>query len=175
MTNKVDNKVALKSGIWYVVGDILFRAIGFLTMPIFTRVLSKDEFGEFNNLTSWGVILFFIISLDLHSTIVRSKLDYADDLASYSTSILFLSTIINMIVYLIFKSNAPFFSDLLSIQEKFFNILFLYLLFLEAYYIYVTYERANYRYKKYSYGILHHRPTRWHKEVVADTETFKNC
>lgn len=150
MTKEVNNKVALKSGIWYVVGDVLFRTIGFLTMPIFTRVLSKAEFGQFNNITSWGLILFLIVSLDLNSSIIRAKVDYEDELSSYSSSILILSTVTNILFYVIVRLNVGFFSDLFAIDAKYFDILFPYFLFLEAYYIFVTYERANYRYKTFT-------------------------
>lgn len=145
-----NNKVAIKSGLWYVIGDILFRTIGFLTTPIFTRILSVAEFGQFNNILSWSVILFFIVSIDLHSSLVRSKLDYEDDMEGYATSILLLSTVVNIILYAIVKLNIGFFSELFSIQPKYIDIMFIYMLFLEAYYVFITYERANYRYKRYT-------------------------
>lgn len=145
-----NNKIAIKSGFWYTVGDILFRTIGFLTTPIFTRLLSKSEFGQFNNILSWSTILFFIFSLDIHSSIIRSKLDFEDDLDSYTTSTLFISFIFNLIGYIIVKLNINFFSELFSIDKKYIDILFLYLVFLEAYYIFITYERAKYKYKNYT-------------------------
>lgn len=150
------NKIAIKSGIWYVIGDIIFRTIGFLTTPIFTRILSVSEFGQFNNILSWSVILFFIVSIDLHSSIIRSKLDYEDDMSGYATSILFLSTIVNILLYLIVRLNLDFFTKLFGFNQEYINLLFIYMIFLEAYYIYITYERANYRYKKYtiSTGII---------------------
>ena len=145
-----NNKIAIKSGFWYTLGDIIFRAIGFLTTPIFTRILTKSEFGQFNNILSWSTILFFIFSLDIHSSIIRSKLDYEDDLESYTTTTLFISIIINLIGYIIVRLNIDFFSELFSIDKKYINILFLYLIFLEAYYIFITYERAIYKYKNYT-------------------------
>lgn len=153
---KNNNKVAIKSGLWYVIGDIIFRTIGFLTTPIFTRILSVSEFGQFNNILSWSVILFFIVSIDLHSSIIRSKLDFEDDMSGYATSILFLSTVVNILLYLIVRLNIGYFTSLFGFSEKYINLLFLYMIFLEAYYIYITYERANYRYKQYtiSTGII---------------------
>lgn len=145
-----NNKIAIKSGFWYTVGDILFRTIGFLTTPIFTRMLTKSEFGQFNNILSWSTILFFIFSLDIHSSIIRSKLDYEDDLDSYTTSTLFITFIFNLIGYIIIKFNIDFFSELFSINKKYIDLLFLYLVFLEAYYIFITYERAKYKYKNYT-------------------------
>lgn len=153
---KNNNKVAIKSGLWYVIGDIIFRTIGFLTTPIFTRILSVSEFGQFNNILSWSVILFFIVSIDLHSSIIRSKLDFEDDMSGYATSILFLSTVVNILLYLLVRLNIGYFTNLFGFSEKYINLLFLYMIFLEAYYIYITYERANYRYKQYtiSTGII---------------------
>ena len=40
---------ALKSGVWYTASNFLVKSIGFITTPLFTRLLTKTEFGIFNN------------------------------------------------------------------------------------------------------------------------------
>ena len=41
--NNISNgKKALKSGVWYVVGNFMAKSAGFITMPIFTRLLTTD-------------------------------------------------------------------------------------------------------------------------------------
>ena len=48
----MNNKV-LKSGIWFTISNFIVKSIGFITTPIFTRMLSKSEFGDFNNFTTF--------------------------------------------------------------------------------------------------------------------------
>ena len=42
-----DNKKALKAGFWYTFSNFLIKGIAFLTMPIFTRIMSKYDIGVF--------------------------------------------------------------------------------------------------------------------------------
>ena len=44
---------ALKSGVWYTFCNFLLKSLGFLTTPIFARLLTKEEYGNFTNYQSW--------------------------------------------------------------------------------------------------------------------------
>ena len=111
--SKVKGNVVLKSGIWYTISNFLFRSIAFITAPIFSRVLSKDDYGQYNNIASWVAVMSILFACDIHSSIIRAKLDYEEDLPSYSFSALVLSNIITIsfyIVFLIFGNQISAFS-----------------------------------------------------------------
>ena len=61
---------AIKSGIWFTASNFLIKGIGFITTPIFTRLLTKAEFGEFNNFRTWVNILLILTSLNLESSLI---------------------------------------------------------------------------------------------------------
>ena len=48
-----NNAKALKSGFWYLIANFATKAMALITTPIFTRLLTKEEFGEYNNFISW--------------------------------------------------------------------------------------------------------------------------
>lgn len=146
----VQTGVVLKSGIWYTISNFAFRAIAFITTPVFSRVLSQAEYGEYNNINSWVAILVVLAACDLHSSIIRAKLDFEEDLESYSFSVLTLSSIITIAFYLLFILNGEILGHWLGIEKKYFHIIFLYILFNEAFYTFITLERAHYRYKAFS-------------------------
>lgn len=147
---KISSKVVVKSGVWYTVSNFLFRSIAFLTTPIFARILSKTEYGEYNNINSWISLLVIIAACDLHTSIIRAKLDYEDDLERYAVSVLTLSSIITIILYFVFHFFSGELESILGFSSKYFGIIFLYLLFQEAYQVFITLERAHYRYKAFS-------------------------
>lgn len=147
---KISSKVVVKSGVWYTVSNFLFRSIAFLTTPIFARILSKTEYGEYNNINSWISLLVIIAACDLHTSIIRAKLDYEDDLERYAVSVLTLSSIITIILYFVFRFFSGELESVLGFSSKYFGIIFLYLLFQEAYQVFITLERAHYRYKAFS-------------------------
>lgn len=152
MTDKkqVSANVVLKAGAWYTISNFAFRAVAFITTPIFARILTKAEYGEFNNITSWVSILFILTSCDLYTSIIRAKLDYEDDLERYGFSVLTLGSIITVIIFAINMVFGDLFSDLMGIQAKYFPIMYVYLLFVQGFYVYITIERAHYKYKTFS-------------------------
>ena len=50
-----DSSVVAKAGLWYTVCNFMFRGMAFITTPIFTRLMSKTEGGEFSTFSSWAV------------------------------------------------------------------------------------------------------------------------
>ena len=78
-TKKKSSGVVLKAGIWYTVSNFVFRGMAFITTPVFTRLLTKGEYGDFSNFASWMSILVIITSCDLQTSIIRSKLEFEDD------------------------------------------------------------------------------------------------
>ena len=61
-TKKRSSGVVLKAGIWYTVSNFVFRGMAFITTPVFTRLLTKGEYGDFSNFASWMSILVIITS-----------------------------------------------------------------------------------------------------------------
>lgn len=78
---------ALRSGIGYTIGNILIKGINFLTLPIFSRILSPEEFGVYNTFVSYDTILFVILGLALHTSIRSANLEFRGQIDRYISSI----------------------------------------------------------------------------------------
>ena len=78
---------ALRSGVGYTLGNILIKGINFLTLPIFSRLLSPEEFGVYNVFASYDMILFVLIGLALHTSIQSANLEFRGKINSYTSSI----------------------------------------------------------------------------------------
>lgn len=142
------NSKAFKSGIWYTVSNFLVKSIGFITTPIFTRLLTHSEFGVFNNYTSWLSILTIFVTLNLESTLISARFDYEDDFEMYIFSMLSLSMLNTFIWAIIFNMARNFWESFLSLNIKYINIMLVYLFFLPAVNMFQTRERYYYEYKK---------------------------
>ena len=114
--------IVAKAGIWYTICNFIFRGMAFITTPIFTRLLTKSEVGSFSNMTSWISILSVLTALDLHSSIIRSKLEHEDDIDSYIWSILSMTTFVTIILYIIVFVFQGFFINLFQMEMKYINI-----------------------------------------------------
>lgn len=90
---KIGNK-AVKAGIGYTVGNILIKGINFLTIPIFSRLMTTEQFGLFNVFISYDSFLYVLIGLALHSSIKSAYYKYRliDDYVSSISLIYILNT-----------------------------------------------------------------------------------
>lgn len=155
MKNKVNNKgvsssVVFKSGLWYTLSTFLFRSVALLTTPIIVRILTREEYGYFNNIQSWVGILVIFIACSLQSTIIRAKIDYEEELDSYSFSMLSLQSFIATVVFLFIYIFRYQVSAITDIDIKYFFIIYVYIIFSRIYAVFITNERAQYKYKLYS-------------------------
>ena len=54
-----------------------------ITTPVFTRLLTKDEFGYYSNYVSWLNIFQVIATLNVQATLVSAKYDYKRNFNEY--------------------------------------------------------------------------------------------
>jgi O-antigen/teichoic acid export membrane protein len=59
----------------YVGSDILIKAVAFVSMPFFLKVMTPADFGEFNLFVSYGNLFSVFLSLNVASAIVRYYFD----------------------------------------------------------------------------------------------------
>ena len=103
-----DMDVAVKASLWFAICSILQKTISFLTMPIFTRLMSIEQYGQYNIFLTWYSILALFISLNLHSEIFNKglvdNLEKKDEYTNNQIGLLILLTIISLCIYLPFKN-----------------------------------------------------------------------
>lgn len=104
----ISDKRLLKSGIGYTIGNFLLKGISFITIPLYTRLLTTYEYGVVSIFNTWLAIFVCIIGLNLSSSISNAYLDFKENYKKFLASILFLSTIsfsIIITIFLVFRDN----------------------------------------------------------------------
>lgn len=139
--------LALKAGIWYVISNFLVKGIAFITTPIFARLMSEADYGEFSNFASWQTTLFLISGAELYGTLNRAYYDYTEDYDKYVSSITFLSFAITAVFYILFMLCGDAIYRIVSIPKEYVHILFIFLLFQSCKEIFMAREKTLYRYK----------------------------
>lgn len=125
--SSVSNK-ALKAGVWYTFSNFISKGLIFLSTPIFTRVLSKTEYGQYSNFATWQTLLLVLVTWELYSTIARARYDYEEEMDQYVSSITLAGSLITMVFYILAILFMSFVSEFLSIEPKYVHIMFIYLL-----------------------------------------------
>lgn len=67
---------AIKAGIGYTIGNYLLKGLAFLTLPIYSRLLSTEDFGDYSVFLSYETILFIILGFAIHSSFKNAKYRY---------------------------------------------------------------------------------------------------
>lgn len=80
----------MQAGIWYTIGNYLVYGLAFLSIPIFSRMMSANDYGVYNTFMAYESILFVIIGFALHSSFKNAKYRYNEQFDTYvSCSYLF--------------------------------------------------------------------------------------
>lgn len=145
---KVMNNKIFKAGSWYTITNFLVKGISFLSIPIFTRLLSTSEFGMVSLYAAWLSIFTVLIGFGLNESIRRAKYDYSEELFNeFISSVLFLSVIIFSLYFLIFLLFIEFFLTVTGIGSILFYFMIFQAFFTNVYNIAITKYRLEYRYK----------------------------
>ncbi len=145
--NETNSAKALKSGLWYTAANFIMKGIGFITTPIFTRLLSHEEFGLYSNYASWLQTFTMFVTLNLASTFISARFDFEDDFDGYISSALSLSTFSTLIWLFIINLFPTWFASITGVEFKYLNVMMLYLLFAAAIDMFQARERYFFRYK----------------------------
>lgn len=150
MTNRntVSSK-ALKSGVWYTISNFFLNGIAFITTPVFARLLSKTEYGEYSNYTSWLSIIAVLVTLELAGCVARARYDYEEDFDKFLSSITFCGTIIALACYLIVLIFHGFFEQIFSMELKYIHLMFFNVLVSPALRILQNKHRILQKYKSF--------------------------
>lgn len=142
-----NNKKAFKAGIAYTIASFLIAGIGFITTPIYTRILSIEEYGSFNNFTSWLNIMMIVVTLKLSSSFISARFDFKETFDNYIFSIMTLNAIIVIGYVVIINIFIDFFIKIFDLNRLCINLMLIYILFYEIICIYQAREQFSFRYK----------------------------
>lgn len=114
-----------KAALWYTIGNVLIKGVSFFVLPIFTALMSTEEYGIFSIYTSYVSIFEVIILLGLSSTVRIAKFDEQTDFDKYMGTISYIpivATILSGIfINLYFLINPSI--ELLSMGQSLWNFL----------------------------------------------------
>ena len=111
--------LALKASIAYTLCSIIQKSIGFITMPLFTSLLTTEQYGQYTIYASWSSIFMILITLNLaYGSFGHAMIKYEGKREEYVSSIqslVFLFALAFVGIYLPFSS---FFNSFLELPTS---------------------------------------------------------
>ena len=146
------NKMPLpvKASLWYTICNVLNKGIALISTPIFTRILTEEQYGTFAIFQSWFSILIIFTSLNVFlGGYQKGLLLYKDDVKKFTSSQLGLTTTITIIFFIVYILNINFWNKIFDLPANLMIAMFIELLLMPALELWSSQQVFNYKYKKY--------------------------
>ena len=141
--------VQARAALWFVACSFLQKGISFITVPIFTRLLSTDQYGTYSLYLSWLQILTIFTSLYLYNGVLDNAMaKFKDDRDRYISSMQGLTLVIWAIVCAALAVLYPVLKPILGLSPVFMLLMCAEMMFTPATYYWMGRQRFEYRYQR---------------------------
>lgn len=154
LLNKIMKKynelsVQTKAAFWFTGCSFLQKGISFITVPIFTRMMSTEEYGVYTLYTSWYQILLIFTSLYLFNGVYDNAMSkFSDDRDAFTSSIQGLSITVSLIVFAVYLISNRYWQNILGLSNKYIFLMFAEMIVAPALYFWSGRQRFEYQYKR---------------------------
>ena len=140
--------VQAKATIWYAICNFFQKGISFIVVPIYIRLLTTGEYGEWNIFQSWRDILIVLASLNLYAGVyTKTLVDNKDDRDRYTSSMQGLGTLITIGLFAVYIGTRVWANQIIGLDTPYMILLFLYFIFYPAFSFWGTRQRVEYKYR----------------------------
>lgn len=138
----------VKASIWFIICSVLQKGIAFVGVPIFTRMMSTEQYGLYNTYVSWYSIIVAFTSLNLYyGGFNNAMIKYEKQQDQYVSSIQGLIAVLTGFAFVIYLLFQDFFNSLIGMPTHLVLLLFLELLFTPALQLWTVHNRFDFKYK----------------------------
>src|SRR5690606_11417404 len=110
----------MRAGAWNSAASFLTKGMGFLTVPLFTRLMTTEEFGTFNALAAVQTLFVVVFGLEAYRTVNRARFDFdRDELQRYQFSMLCLGVILTSVLGIAYWAVPEFFTSISGIPQEY--------------------------------------------------------
>lgn len=141
--------IQVKASLWFLICAFLQKGIGFITTPIFTRLMNTAEYGEYNVFISWMGIIEVFVTLKISSgSYIQGLVKFEDKRKEYSSSLLGLTTVLITVWTVIYLFTSDFWNGLLKLNTTQMLLMMILLLMNATMSFWATQQRVDYKYIK---------------------------
>ncbi|MCD7882766.1 MAG: oligosaccharide flippase family protein [Lachnospiraceae bacterium] len=138
----------VKSGFWFVICSLLQKGITSITTPIFTRLLSTEDYGIYNLYNSWYSILRIIVTMNLASGVFNNAMiKYKNLRDRYVSALEGLSVLLAIVWFAIYYFTQNLWINIIGLPTIIMFFMFLEFAITPAREFYTVRMRFEYKYK----------------------------
>ena len=98
LINAIFKQEYAKASIYYVIANIIGQGVVLLSSAVFTRMMSKADYGLVSTYSTWVLVLNTFICMNLFISVRTAYVDYKEDYDNYNSSVLLLSILCGIVM-----------------------------------------------------------------------------
>ncbi len=145
-----------KSSLAFVFSSFVLKGISFVTTPIFTRILSQEDYGVMSVYLQWLSIIEVIALLGLTSAGVFNVglNDYKHERNQYISSVQTLCNITTVVTFSIIFVLKSVLGDGFLLPTEYLFLMFVHFIFSPAQIFWITRQKYEYKYKLATFVVI---------------------
>ena len=144
-----DMPAAVRTSVWFTVCQFLQRGISFITVPVFTRLLTTEEYGICNIYFAWFDVFILFTSLKLpYEGLNNGLIRYEDNKDGYTSSIMGLISVLTLIAAGVYFLLHKWIDRATGLSSFIMLLMFIQLMFNPPLMLWTNRERFDFRYRK---------------------------
>lgn len=141
--------LTVKISVSYAVCSILQNCLSFITLPLFTRLLTTEQYGQATIYGSWSSILSIFITLNLaYGSFSTAMVKFEKRRDEYITSVYGICLLLSGIFFLIYLPFRSLWNRLFELPTPLMCVMVIEVLFMNATNMWMARNRFEFRYKK---------------------------
>lgn len=153
VTKKVLDKweklpLAAKASAAYAICSIIQKCISFITMPLFTRIMTTEQYGEMTVYSSWSGIFSIVLTLNLaYGSFSPAMIKYEKNRYSYISSIQGIFLALSALFIVIYVPFTDYWNSLFGLSTPLVFLLVLETISVNSIHLWSGKKRFDYEYK----------------------------
>ncbi len=140
--------VAVKASVWFALCNFMQKGINILTIPIFTRLLTTEQYGVYTIYQSWYNLIYIFATLNLAAGVFNNgMIKFENERNRYTSALNGLSMTVTAILFAIYLLRYKLFNELLGLPTLLVVAMFVELMFSPAFSLWSARQRFDYRYR----------------------------
>lgn len=140
--------IQAKASIWFLICSFLQKGVSVITTPVFTRLLSTVEYGNYNIFNSWMSIISIFVSLQIYAGVYEQGLVKFDkDRNVFSSTLQGLNFILCLVWLGIYWLGRRFWNNLFSLSTVQMILMIIIIWTTGVFRFWSAEQRVQYKYK----------------------------
>lgn len=140
--------VEVKASAWYMICNVVQNALGFITLPIFSRILTTEEYGLYSVYLTWMNLLVIFTNLNLQFGVFNTAMiKFEKDRDGFIAATQGLTTVLSLVWLAIYLVAADIWNKLFQLPTLIMVVMAIEMLFYPAKDYWSGKLRFDYKYK----------------------------